>query len=94
MATADTVSNMYRTKIINKTHVGHHLQIRIPDAPFANVELISGKEYIAGNEMIETIIVIKINKADIKKKSTNFEIGFFDGNQLLRKSKINFLAPH
>lgn len=45
MATADTVSNMYRTKIINKTHVGHHLQIRIPDAPFANVELISGKEY-------------------------------------------------
>ena len=37
--------------------------------------------------------VIHLKKEELKGKSTPVEIGIFDNNRLIEKSKLNFIGP-
>ena len=90
---ADSLSNMYQLKIINKTHQDKLLDIRLKAPQKGTVEILGKKVLLKDNDSFEGILMIKVNRKDISGKSTDIQIEIYEGKTLLETSKINFIGP-
>ena len=88
-----TLSNMYNLKIINKTKDDLDLDIKLLSPIEGSIQLATQEVLLKGNGHLETVLIIKIKKNNLKGKSTPIEIGIFDGEILLERSDNNFIGP-
>lgn len=86
------VSNIYDLNIVNKTFDEIPISLKLENI---NGELkLVGKEIVMepqGN--IDTKFLVLLPKDELKKMNTSFEIGIYDGNNLIKKVTTSFLAP-
>lgn len=89
----NTLSNMYRIKIINKTKSDKTLIIRLLSPSEGEIQLANQETLLTGNGALESILIIKLDKEQLEGKSTAIKIGIFEGENLLEKTDINFIGP-
>ena len=86
------VSNIYDLNIVNKTFDEIPISLKLENI---NGELkLVGKEIVMepqGN--IDTKFLVLLPKYELIKMNTRFEIGIYDGNNLIKKVTTSFLAP-
>jgi cytochrome c oxidase accessory protein FixG len=89
---AHSISNMYSIKLINRSDKDRFVEIRLMNT-LGKVELAGKTPIVNAQQSLEGVIIIKIDKELLNKKSTDIEVGFFDNNELLGSTKVNFLGP-
>lgn len=87
------VTNMYSTKVFNKTNSDKSLDIRLI-SPKGDITIAGKDAFIKAGEGFEAVLIININMAELTGKSTDIEVGFFEGNTLLTSEKLNFFGPN
>ena len=90
---ADSLSNLYNIKLINKTVMDHHLYIKLDDGN-GKVEVI-GKPYISvvkeGQGAGEFFVVLP--KTRIHSRKTELRMSLYSDDKLVASMKTNFLGP-
>lgn len=85
----DEISNVYNFKIVNKSHADIPLDIRLLN-PKGKI-VVSGDTILKYNSKAEGILVVFLNKADIKQLNTPLEFGIYQNEILLEKYKSTFI---
>lgn len=89
---SEEVSNMYNTKIFNKTNSDKTIDIKLI-TPTGEITVAGKEVFIEASGGFEAILIIKVKTADLSGKSTDIEIGFFEGDVMLQSEKLNFFGP-
>jgi len=87
------ISNIYNTKILNKSGEERILHFDIIDPDKGSLQFAIPDINIEAHGTYESVLIIKIPKNTLKAKSTDIKIGIFDSDILLETSKINFIGP-
>lgn len=87
------LSNIYNTKVLNKSRVEKKFELRIIEPKEAMLQLAIQEIIIEAHSTYESVLIIKIPKNKLKAKSTDVKIGIFDKDILLVTSEINFIGP-
>jgi len=82
------ISNLYNFKVVNKSHQDIVLDIRLLQ-PVGRI-VVSGETLLKYNSKMEGVIVVFINKSDIKNKKTKLRFGVYHNNSLLEEYETNF----
>lgn len=90
---ADSISNLYRIKLVNKTTAVVQLTLRLED--------VAGKIEIIGNPHIqvkaegqgEGTFFVVLPRARILKRKSGITIGLYEGNKQVGLKKTTFLGP-
>jgi cytochrome c oxidase accessory protein FixG len=88
-----TYSNLYMIKIINKTKSDKNLNMRILTPALGTVQLATGQTLLKTQGVLESVLIVNLNKKSLTGKSTPIELGIFEGETLLEKYPTNFLGP-
>ena len=88
-----TYSNLYQVKIINKTETDKNIQLRMVSPKSGNLQLATGQTGLKKQGMLESVLIINLNKHDLAGGSTNIKIGIFEGETLLEVYSTNFIGP-
>jgi polyferredoxin len=86
------VSNIYDLNIVNKTFDEIPISLKLENI-VGELKLV-GKEILMepqGN--IDTKFLVLLPKDQLKKMNTKFDIGIYNGNNLIKKVTTSFLAP-
>ncbi len=87
------ITNMFTTKVINKTNANKKLSFRLLDKINGTVKLANQNDSLKGNGALENILIVAFDKQNITHRITKVTIGIFEKDNLLMKAKINFIAP-
>lgn len=87
-----TVMNLYNLKLINKSENARTVEVLLL-SPEGIVEVAGKPLLIESRGHVEAVLMVKINKATITGKNTDLRIGFFDNQELLETTSINFIGP-
>lgn len=90
---ADSISNLYNIKMVNKTIKPIPLTIRVEDGK-GNVEII-GNKYIAVQEEGQGSgsFFVVLPKQMIHDRKTKISLGLYEGDKKIAVVKTNFLGP-
>ena len=88
-----TISNVFNAKLINKTKEDKDLRFVLLSPESGMIELASKKTLLEGNGSLVVILSVHLNKDVLRGKSTPVEIGIFEQDRLLDKTKLNFIGP-
>lgn len=88
-----TFSNLYLVKIINKTQLDKELQIKLISPVRGNLQLTTGQTTLKKQGMLESILIVNLDRGALSGKSTPVELGIYEGETLLEVYKTNFLGP-
>jgi polyferredoxin len=88
-----TYSNLYMVKIINKTQSDKELHIHLLTPESGKLQLTTGQSILKNQGILESVLIVNLNKQSLTGKSTPIELGIFDGDTLLEKYTTNFLGP-
>ncbi len=88
-----TYSNLYMVKIINKTKSDKNLNLKILTPASGSVQLATGQTLLKTQGVLESVLIVNLNKKSLTGKSTSIELGIFEGETLLEKYFTNFLGP-
>ena len=88
-----TYSNLYQVKIINKTETDKNLQLKVVSPKSGQLQLATGQTSLKKQGMLESVLIVNLNQKDLTGKSTNIEIGIFEGETLLEVYSTNFIGP-
>lgn len=89
----DTISNIYRLKIINKSPEDKSLSIKLISPKEGKLILTEKSISIHQNSNFEHVVIIKIPKNIIKEKSVKIEAALYDNSNIIELIKTNFIAP-
>nr|WP_295877480.1 cytochrome c oxidase accessory protein CcoG [uncultured Chitinophaga sp.] len=90
---ADSISNLYRIKLINKTTGEIPLQLKLEDEP-GHVEVV-GKSTITvkAEGQGEGTFFIIVPKAALRNRKSTLYIGLYEGDNRLLRMRTTFLGP-
>lgn len=90
---ADSISNLYNIKMVNKTIHPIPLTIKVEDVK-GNVEIV-GNKYIPVKEEGQGSgsFFVVLPKKTIQKRKTKIHLGLYEGNKKIAIVKTSFLAP-
>ena len=88
-----TYSNLYQVKIINKTETDKNLVLKVVSPKSGRLQLATGQTSLKKQGMLESILIVNLNRNDLTGKSTNIEIGIYEGETLLEVYSTNFIGP-
>lgn len=86
-------SNIYNVKIINKTPLDKDLSLQLIHPENGEIQFSSKDHILKKDGKYESVIIIKLNKSDLKGKSTDVKIGIFEKGELLETYETNFIGP-
>jgi len=88
-----TYSNLYLLKIINKTQTDKELQIKLLTPKSGKIQLATGQSILKSQGILQSVIIVNLDKKQLTGKSTTIEVGIFEGETLLEHYTTNFLGP-
>ena len=88
-----TVSNIYNLNLINKTNKKKNLTLKLLEPVKGSVQVAGKDAVIDGDAAFNAVIIIKLDKSQLKGKSTDLRLGIFEGTQLLKEADTNFIGP-
>jgi cytochrome c oxidase accessory protein FixG len=86
-------SNLYMLKIINKTEGEKTLTLKLINPKSGTLQLATGQTKLKAQELLESILIVNLNRNSLTGKSTNVELGIYEGEELLGTYMTNFLGP-
>jgi len=90
---ADSISNLYNIKIVNKTVNEIPLTLRIEDAPGRIIEA-EGRDIVVQKEgQGKGSFFIVLPNSFIKDRKTPLKIGLYDGDKKITTLSTNFMGP-
>lgn len=92
MVDADTISNLYNIKVVNKTHKNQNVNLKLMDQS-GSIKLIGESLELKKEARTESVLFIMINKKDMKGRSMKVRIGVYLEDKLVDESKVAFIAP-
>ncbi|MEI6276541.1 MAG: cytochrome c oxidase accessory protein CcoG [Prolixibacteraceae bacterium] len=90
---SETISNIYQVMFLNKGNEPIELTLRLLDCPTGEVTIAGGKVVLPPDGKLKEALIVKMKKASLTGKVTDFKIGLFSGDQLKETITSNFLAP-
>jgi cytochrome c oxidase accessory protein FixG len=88
-----TFSNLYMVKIINKTQSDKDLHIKLITPESGKIQLTTGQTLLKKQGILESALIVNLDRQSLTGKSTPIELGIFEGETLLEKYTTNFLGP-
>jgi len=88
----NTITNLYNYKVINKTGEDMKLDIRVLKGP-GTVKLVGENVSLPAQGTMEGALFIAIPREELTGPKTNVTVGIYNGDELLRKVKTNFIGP-
>jgi hypothetical protein len=58
-----------------------------------HLQLATGQTGLKKQGMLESVLIVNLNKHDLAGGSTNIKIGIFEGETLLAVYSTNFIGP-
>lgn len=90
---ADSVTNLYRIKLVNKTTSDIPLSLRLEDAP-GKIELLGHQQIqVKGEQQGEGLFFIVLPRTAIKKRKTALHITMYSGDKKAGTIGTTFLGP-
>lgn len=89
----DVYTNIYNIKSINKTQTDIELDVRLLSPENGKIQLAGKNHTIKESSKFENVIIITLEKSELKGKITELEIGLFNGDELLETYETNFIGP-
>ncbi|MCF6401826.1 cytochrome c oxidase accessory protein CcoG [Chitinophaga filiformis] len=90
---ADSISNLYRIKLVNKTASDIPLRLRLEDAP-GKIELLGHQQIVVkGEQQGEGIFFVILPRTAIKKRKTTLHITLYAGDKKAGTIGTTFLGP-
>ena len=86
-------SNLYLLKIINKTQTDKRINLKLITPGSGTIQLTTGQTLLKTQGILESVVIVNLNKKDLTGKSTPIEVGIYEGNTLLQQYHTNFLGP-
>jgi hypothetical protein len=80
-------------KIINKTQSDKDLHIKLITPVSGKTQLTTGQTLLKKQGILESALIVNLNRQSLTGKSTPIELGIFEGETLLEKYTTNFLGP-
>jgi cytochrome c oxidase accessory protein FixG len=91
--TADgNITNLYNLKIINKSSTDKPITVKLK-SPSGELKIIGGELWSRQNKLIETVLLLEINRKVIKFNPTPVYIDIFADNQQIKEIRTSFIAP-
>lgn len=91
----NTVSNIYNIKLANKTVNDIPVELKIIGDLKGTIRLVGDKSIVVKKEGIgDAVFFVDIDKANLKKRKNEIEIGVFENGKLIYTRTTNFLAPN
>jgi len=89
----DSITNLYRIKLVNKTATDILLTLKLEDAP-GTIELL-GQQIIRvkAEDQGEGTFFVVLPRTSIKNRKTNLHIALYTGNKKTGSIKTTFLGP-
>ncbi len=88
-----TYSNLYMLKIINKTGGEKTLSLKLINPKSGTLQLATGQTSLKAQELLESVLIVNLNRSSLMGKSTTVELGIYEKGQLLGVYTTNFLGP-
>ncbi|SHM49158.1 cytochrome c oxidase accessory protein CcoG [Chitinophaga sp. CF418] len=89
----DSISNLYRIKLVNKTASDIPLRLRLEDAP-GKIELLGHQQILVkGEQQGEGIFFVILPRTAIKKRKTALHITLYAGDKKAGSISTTFLGP-
>ena len=88
-----TLSNIYNTKILNKSDRERELESRLLFTEEGSLQYAVPEIQIAPNGTYQSVLIVKIPKNILIGKSTGIKIGTFENGELIESTGINFIGP-
>ncbi len=82
------ISNLYNFKIVNKSNEDISLEIKLLE-PKGHI-VVSGETLLKYSSKTEGIIVVYLNKNDVKEKKSKLKFGIYHKDKLLEQYETNF----
>jgi cytochrome c oxidase accessory protein FixG len=90
---ADSLSNLYTIKIVNKTLKDIPVTLRVEDAPGTIIEAEGQAIQVEKEGQGKGSFFIVLPKNYISKRKTSVVVGLYDGNKRISRIKTNFMGP-
>ena len=88
-----TFSNVFQVKIINKSLNDKVLHLKLVDPKSGSVQLITGQDIVKKQEKLESVLIVNINRINLKGENTPIKLGVYEGETLLEVYSTNFIGP-
>ena len=89
-----TISNMYRLKLSNKGNQTVPFKLQTTD-PNAKIEFVSAiPDSLASGQTIDQAFFIKVPKAAIKQRKTEYQINVLSGDKVVQKKEAIFIGEY
>jgi cytochrome c oxidase accessory protein FixG len=89
----NNLSNIYNAKILNKTNKLKKLELKLISPATGSIRVAGQEIEPKGGATFEGVVIIQLNASQLTGKSTDIEIGIYEGNALLETENINFIGP-
>lgn len=90
---ADSLSNLYTIKIINKTIKDIPVTLKLEDAPGYVIEADGHDIMLKKEEQAKGSFFIVLPKSFINKRKTPITVGLYEGDKRITTIKTNFMGP-
>jgi len=90
---ADSLSNLYTIKVVNKTIKDIPLTLRLEDAPGSIIEAAGNEIFVEKEGQGKGSFFVVLPKSYINKRKTNIKIGLYEGEKRITTIKTNFMGP-
>jgi len=88
----NTITNLYNYKVINKTGEDMQLDLRVIKGP-GEVKMVGEVVALAAQGTTEGVMFIAIPREEFTGRKTKVTVGIYNGDELLKKVKTNFIGP-
>lgn len=88
----NTLTNLYNYKVINKTGQDMELDLRVINGP-GKVKLVGEAVALNAQGTSEGVLFIEIPREEVSGRKTKVTVGIYNGDELLKKVKTNFIGP-
>ena len=87
------VIGLYKVNIINKRAIEIPIEVKLENIE-GSIEIIGNNITVPKSGIINSIILVKIQKEKLKQLSNPIEIGIYSDGEKISTEKTNFLAPN
>ena len=86
------ILNIYNVKVLNKSTYDIPIQIKLLSHE-GSIQLISKKDTIHKNDVMDDVLLLKINKENLNPGSNKVSLGIFINNEMVEEITTAFLGP-
>lgn len=86
-------ANAYQFQILNKTFSGHRYRVRLLDPLRGRVKISPSELFVPPEGFLKGTLVVVLPREALQGRSTPIQLGFFEGDQLLKRVSTNFIGP-